>query len=283
MSASSQFLTVPPLSYRSSQHTRSDRERFAITQPPSTRHPTTRHVASSSRVKLEDTPLGTPVPTPPSTAGSAPHPPTSPGHPAPSHRASPPQQQQTTTTTTTLRPVHRKPTPLMAPSLPPAAPSSPPAGSSAQQQQQQQPQSPPLSPRSILRMVPLLLRLRPPNHDLFHLSCNSDGPHTDAALAGSLFQRFPHTLTYTRTFVCADGVNAEVLLRFARIDLFERAQRADRHVTALVDEEYGLPLFFISRPVRKLTKYNWSRSRWRYDIRQGKNGDYNIQARSAVS
>ena len=38
--------------------------------------------------------------------------------------------------------------------------------------------------------------------------------------------------------MCADAVNAEVLLRFARNELFERAQMANRHVTALVDEEY---------------------------------------------
>jgi hypothetical protein len=45
--------------------------------------------------------------------------------------------------------------------------------------------------------------------------------------------------------MCADGVNAEVLLRFARNELFERAQQANRHVTALVDEEY---VFHLLRP-----------------------------------
>jgi len=53
--------------------------------------------------------------------------------------------------------------------------------------------------------------------------------------------------------MCADGVNAEVLLRFARNELFERAQQANRHVTALVDEE------------------------WQYTVRQTKGGDYNVQ------
>ncbi len=38
--------------------------------------------------------------------------------------------------------------------------------------------------------------------------------------------------------MCVDAVNADVLLRFARNELFERAQQANRHVTALVDEEY---------------------------------------------
>jgi len=53
--------------------------------------------------------------------------------------------------------------------------------------------------------------------------------------------------------VCADGVNAELLLRFARNELFERAQQANRHVTALVDEE------------------------WQYTVRQAKSGDYSVQ------
>jgi len=53
--------------------------------------------------------------------------------------------------------------------------------------------------------------------------------------------------------VCADAVNAEVLLRFARNELFERAQMANRHVSALVDEQ------------------------WQYSVRQTKSGDYNVQ------
>jgi len=60
-------------------------------------------------------------------------------------------------------------------------------------------------------------------------------------------------LTYDKTLVCADAVNAEVLLRLARNELLERAQQTNRYVTALVDEE------------------------WRYAIRQTKNGDYNVQ------
>ena len=35
----------------------------------------------------------------------------------------------------------------------------------------------------------------------------------------------------------------EVLLRLARHELFERAQQANRHFTALVDEEYVLTSF----------------------------------------
>jgi hypothetical protein len=53
--------------------------------------------------------------------------------------------------------------------------------------------------------------------------------------------------------MCADGVNAQVLLRFARNEIFERAQLANRHVTALVDEE------------------------WQYTVRQAKSGDYTVQ------
>lgn len=45
--------------------------------------------------------------------------------------------------------------------------------------------------------------------------------------------------------MCADAVNAEVLLRFARNELFERAQQANRQFTALVDEEY---VFHLLRP-----------------------------------
>ena len=48
--------------------------------------------------------------------------------------------------------------------------------------------------------------------------------------------------------MCADAVNAEVLLRFARNELFERAQTANRHVTALVDEEYVCFVFFFLAP-----------------------------------
>jgi len=53
--------------------------------------------------------------------------------------------------------------------------------------------------------------------------------------------------------MCADAVNADVLLRFARNELFERAQQANRQFTALVDEE------------------------WQYTVRQTKGGDYNVQ------
>jgi hypothetical protein len=53
-------------------------------------------------------------------------------------------------------------------------------------------------------------------------------------------------VTYNQTLVCEDGVNAEVLLRLARNELFERAQQTDRRVTALVDEEYVFPSSLLS-------------------------------------
>lgn len=49
-------------------------------------------------------------------------------------------------------------------------------------------------------------------------------------------------MTYDQTLVCEDAVNAEVLLRLARNELLESAQQTDRRVTALVDEEYVLPI-----------------------------------------
>ena len=86
--------------------------------------------------------------------------------------------------------------------------------------------------------MPFLVRLRSPRSDLFSLSCTSGAPHTHAVLRRSQLHKASQPLTYSRTLVCADAVNAEVLLRFARNELFERAQMANRHVTALVDEEY---------------------------------------------
>ena len=76
--------------------------------------------------------------------------------------------------------------------------------------------------------------------------------------------------------MCADAVNAEVLLRFARNELFERAQQTNRHFTALVDEEYVFHLF---RPWSNAHEANMIAYRWQYTIRQTKGGDYNVQAR----
>lgn len=87
-------------------------------------------------------------------------------------------------------------------------------------------------------------------------------------------------MTYSRTLVCADAVNAEVLLRLARNELLERAQRANRHVTALVDEEY-VYLFRESIEHQDNDKRDHP-SRWRYTIRQTKSGDYNVEVRSAA-
>jgi hypothetical protein len=101
--------------------------------------------------------------------------------------------------------------------------------------------------------MPFLLRLRAPSSDLVNMTCTSGGPRTHAVLSKSPINKAPQALTYNQTLVCEDAVNAEVLLRLARNDLLERAQQADRRVTALVDEE------------------------WRYTIRQTKNGDYNVQ------
>ena len=83
-----------------------------------------------------------------------------------------------------------------------------------------------------------LVRLRSPRSDQMSLSCTSGAPRTHVVLSRAQLHKAPQPLTYSRTLVCADGVNAEVLLRFARNELFERAQQANRHVTALVDEEY---------------------------------------------
>ena len=101
-----------------------------------------------------------------------------------------------------------------------------------------------LSPRSLFRAMPFLVRLRSPRSDLLSLSCTSGAPRTHAVLNRAQFHKAPQPLTYSRTLACTDGVNAELLLRFARNELFERAQQANRHVSALVDEEYVLLFFF---------------------------------------
>jgi len=101
-----------------------------------------------------------------------------------------------------------------------------------------------------------LLRLRSPPSDLLSLTCTSGALRTHSSLSKSgttIITKAPQAFTYNKTLVCADAVNAEVLLRLARNELLKRAQEVNRHVTALVDEE------------------------WRYTIRQTKSGDYNVQ------
>jgi hypothetical protein len=107
-------------------------------------------------------------------------------------------------------------------------------------------QSPPLSPRSIFRAVSFLLRLRsPPSADALSVTCTSGARRTHAVLSKSrTVKKAAQPLTYSRTLVCADAVNAEVLLRLARNELLDRAQQASRHFTALVDEEYVPSLLF---------------------------------------
>jgi hypothetical protein len=72
------------------------------------------------------------------------------------------------------------------------------------------------------------------------MTCTSGGgPRTHAVLSKCpINNKASQALTYNQTLVCEDAVNAEVLLRFARNELLERAQQTDRRVTALVDEEY---------------------------------------------
>ena len=70
------------------------------------------------------------------------------------------------------------------------------------------------------------------------MTCTSGGPRTHSVLNKSQIDKASQALTYNRALVCADAVNAEVLLRLARNELLERAQQANRQVTALVDEEY---------------------------------------------
>ncbi|KAF8504414.1 hypothetical protein F5888DRAFT_1799117 [Russula emetica] len=204
-------------------------------------------------MKLEDTPLGmavSPSSSPPpgapprtsssstSTTTSAHTTTTTSSSSASSASSSPTsvirrRQTQTVTRTTRLAPPH--PSNVLHPTANPSVGS--------------------LSPRSIFRAMPFLLRLRSQPSDLLNITCTSGGPRTHA-----VFNRTPisinkssQTLVYNHTLVCEDAVNAEVLLRLARNELLERAQQTDRRVTALVDEE------------------------WRYTIRQTKNGDYNVQ------
>lgn len=93
--------------------------------------------------------------------------------------------------------------------------------------------------------MPFLLRLRSPPSDLLSLTCTSGGPRTHSALSKSQIDKLAQALTYNKALVCADAVNAEVLLRLARNELLERAQQTNRQVTALVEEEY-VSLFLFS-------------------------------------
>ncbi|KAI0300154.1 hypothetical protein B0F90DRAFT_459628 [Multifurca ochricompacta] len=223
MSTSSQFLSVPQLSHRSSQHPRSGRGRSATQSSTSSK---ATQSSTSSKVKLEDSPLSPDAFSPP---------------PAPqlqaAHTSSPPFLSSASQT------LARRASPPSLPSL--ASNLSAPILTASQKPQ--------LSPRSIFRVVPFLVRLRSPPSDLLSLSCSSGAPRTHAVLRRSQLQKASQTLTYGKTLVCADAVNAEVLLRLARNEILERAQQANRLVTALVDEE------------------------WQYNIRQAKSGDYNVQ------
>jgi len=238
MADSGQFLTVPSTRHRSSQHHRRDSAR-ASAQSPRSQRSAARGVASSSKVKLEDTPLGMS--------------PASPGPPP-----SPPPSTITTTSTTTKADINdttittssssssssphssrrtsqaqRQARPAVATSSPPNIASPPPNPNASSPTPSVQ-----LSPRSIFRAMPFLLRLRSPPSDLMTMTCTSGGPRTHAVLSKCQIDRASQALTYNKTIVCADAVNAEVLLRLARNELLERAQEANRQVTALVDEEY---------------------------------------------
>ena len=80
MSTSSQYLSVPQLNHRPSQHRNNDRGPKRPAQSPQAHHQSVaaEHAASSSKVKLEDTPLGIhtslgthlPLPTPTPTQTS---------------------------------------------------------------------------------------------------------------------------------------------------------------------------------------------------------------------
>src|SRR6266702_3309730 len=104
MSTSSQYLSVPQLSHRPSQH-RNDRGPRRPAQSPQAHHRSVAagHAASSSKVKLEDTPLGTRAPLGTST---------------PTQKTSPVQ------TVRTLSPTPASSTPATPPSHTPPSPRS---------------------------------------------------------------------------------------------------------------------------------------------------------------
>jgi hypothetical protein len=256
MSTSSQYLSVPQSSRRPSQHRNNDRGGPAQSPQAHNQSVAAGHAASSSKVKLEDSPLGIH----PTLGTHVPY-----ATPAPT-QTSPVQ-------------IVRTLSPTAASSISATlshTPSSPP-GSTVQHhtfplphvefqltfaptKNKKQSQQSQRSPRRLFRAMPFLVRLRSPRSDLLSLSCTSGAPRTHVVLSRAQFHKASQPLTYSRTLVCADGVNAQVLLRFARNEIFERAQQANRHVTALVDEE------------------------WQYTIRQTKSGDYSVQVRdSAIS
>ncbi|KAI0002588.1 hypothetical protein BJV74DRAFT_793920 [Russula compacta] len=220
MSTSGQFLTVPPLNHRSSQHRRRESAAAAV-QSPRTHHSAT-------------------------------------GNAFPSQ---PPQQRAEAPISPDRLPPHV----LSPPSLPDASSTTTHAAVA-------------ITPRNNNDAITVTvikhhsLDKPEPGHDRCpiattlpaqHLPCDALSPATAFSAVGPLepdvhfrksqINKAPQSMTYTKTLVCADAVNAEVLLRLARNELLERAQRANRHVTALVDEE------------------------WRYSIRQTKSGDYNVE------
>src|SRR5258707_4608895 len=166
---SGQFLTVPPLRHRSPHHHRRDNARAAAQSPPQVpmhrERLATGNVASSSRVMVEDAPLGIAV--------SGPQP------------ASPSTSSHTTTTTTSSTSSSASsPTPVVRrQTVTRLAPASPPSilpvmgnlnGSGRSRSLSLQPPPPPpppppLSPRSIFRAMPFLLRLRSPPSDLLNM------------------------------------------------------------------------------------------------------------------
>ena len=281
MSTSGQFLTVPSSTYRASQPHRRNTAHAAVQSPRMQRRPATGSVASSSKVRLEDTPLGIPVSAPASSPPPLPPPP-SPSTTTTNGAADGDTTTQTSTPTSSApqssspKTSRRRQTlpalPVTSTTIPlPSSPTAAAAGSA-------RPQSPQLSPRSIFRAMPFLLRLRSPPSDLLSLTCTSGGPRTHSVLNKCQMDKAPQALTYNRALVCADAVNAEVLLRLARNELLERAQQTNRQVTALVDEEYVSFCTFWRVGVRARKANDKPRSsRWRYTIRQTKSGDYNVQ------
>ncbi|KAI0266533.1 hypothetical protein BC834DRAFT_969545 [Gloeopeniophorella convolvens] len=228
---SSQFLSVPQLNHRSHRlrEHRYDRGRSATLPVPHASSPSRadppEHVASSSRVRLEDSPLGSQALKPKSSPAAA---------SAPVH-------------THTPSAAHPQATPAAD-----AGSGSPPAHATPRDSVSSL-ATPQTSPRSLFRTVPFLMRLRSPPASLLSVSCSSGAPRTHAVLRQCAQTRAPHALAHTKRFVCADAVNAEMLLRFTRNELLLRAQRVNRAVTALVDEE------------------------WSYTIQQTKGGDYHVQ------
>jgi hypothetical protein len=280
MATSGQFLTVPPSSHRSSQHRRRDSARSSA-QSVRAQRSATLSVASSSKMMLEDTPLGMP-----DSAAASPPPPSS------SSTTTTKAGNDIITTTTTSSfsyPPQSSPRASQAqlqarPAAARAASSTPSIITPPANSNTIPPQSVQLSPRSIFRAMPFLLRLRSPPTDLMTMTCTSGGPRTHAVLSKCQIDKASQALTYNKMILCADAVNAEVLLRLARNELLERAQEANRQVTALVDEEYVSLLIrsFSQSAQHERVNDKLGSPRWRYTIRQNKSGDYNVQVRSPI-